>query len=120
MVTVSLSPKDQADISDVAQIKDREERLTAAYTRSTADSNTSQAEIRKVFDAVGVEYTPYYLENAMEVQGGTLVRLFLFSLLKLGTGSFPARACVLFRVDEPQPGKNLTEVDGSVQWNSNT
>ena len=107
--------KDQADISDVAQIKDREERLTAAYTRLTAHSNTSQAEIRKVFDAVGVEYTPYYLENAMEVQGGTLVRLFLLTRPEVDR-VLPSPRLRAVPADEPQPGE-LTEVDGSVQWN---
>ena len=71
--------KDQADISDVASIKNRDERLTEAYTRLTDHANTTQADLRETLDNFGVAYTPYYLENAMEVQGGTLVRLFLMT-----------------------------------------
>lgn len=71
--------KDQADLSSVRQIADIDERRTAAYQTLTAHANQSQAGLRKAFDAVGVEYTPYYLVNALEVRGGTLVRLFLFT-----------------------------------------
>jgi hypothetical protein len=69
--------KDQADISDVASISDRDERLTAAYEQLTEHADESQAGLRELLDKAGIEYTPYYLENAMEVRGGTLVRLFL-------------------------------------------
>ena len=38
--------KDQLDISDVANIKDRDERLTAAYEKLTAHANSTQADLR--------------------------------------------------------------------------
>lgn len=71
--------KDQADISSVAKIKDRNERLSSAYQKLTAHANATQAGLRKILDSSGVAYTPYYLENAMEVRGGTLIRLFLMT-----------------------------------------
>jgi subtilisin family serine protease len=71
--------KDQADLSSVSQIRDIDERRTAAYQTLTAHANQTQAALRQTFDAFGVEYTPYYLVNAMEVQGGTLVRLYLLT-----------------------------------------
>lgn len=71
--------KDQADLSSVRQIADIDERRTAAYQALTDHANQTQAGLREAFDAVGVEYTPYYLVNALEVRGGTLVRLFLFT-----------------------------------------
>lgn len=71
--------KDQADISDVASIKNRNERLTEAYTRLTAHANATQADLRQTLDTFRVPYTPYYLVNALEVQGGTLVRLVLMT-----------------------------------------
>ena len=43
----------------------------------TEHANETQAELRNTFDSLGVDYTPYYLVNAMEVRGGTLVRLYL-------------------------------------------
>jgi subtilisin family serine protease len=69
--------KDQANLSDLPQIKERDKRLTEAYQRLTGQADQSQAEIRKTFETFGIKYTPYYLVNAIEVQGGTLVRLYL-------------------------------------------
>ena len=71
--------KDQADISSVRQIQNIDERRTVAYQELTQFADESQAGLRKTFDSLGVEYTPYYLVNGMEVRGGTLVRLFLLT-----------------------------------------
>jgi len=69
--------KDQADISDVSQIENIDERRTAAYQRLTEHANETQADLRKTLDTLGMDYTSYYLVNAMEVHGGIFVRLFL-------------------------------------------
>jgi len=71
--------KDQADLSSLRQIQDIDARRTEAYKELTQLANETQADIRKTFDATGVKYTPYYLMNAMEVRGGTLVRLYLLT-----------------------------------------
>jgi len=71
--------KDQADISDVASIEDRNQRLTEAYTRLTAHANATQSGLRETLDALRIGYTPYYLVNALEVEGGTLARLVLLT-----------------------------------------
>ncbi|RPJ20948.1 MAG: hypothetical protein EHM33_27340, partial [Chloroflexi bacterium] len=69
--------KDQADLASVRQIQDIDERRTAAYQMLMQHTNETQAVLRNTFDNFGVEYTPYYLVNAIEVRGGTLVRLYL-------------------------------------------
>jgi subtilisin family serine protease len=69
--------KDQADLSSVRQIQDIDERRTAAYQMLTKKANETQAGLRSTFDNFGIKYTPYYLVNAMEVRGGTLVRFYL-------------------------------------------
>lgn len=69
--------KDQADLSNVRQIADIDERRTAAYEILVRQANETQAGLRSAFDNFGVEYTPYYLLNALEVRGGALVRLYL-------------------------------------------
>jgi len=71
--------KDQADLSSIRQIEEIDARRTAAYETLTEHANQTQAELRKAFDTFGVTYTPYYLVNAMEVRGGTLVRLYLLA-----------------------------------------
>jgi hypothetical protein len=71
--------KDQADLSSVSQMQDIDQRRTAAYQTLTEHANETQADLRNTFDSFGVDYTPYYLVNALEVRGGTLVRLFLLT-----------------------------------------
>ena len=71
--------KDQVDLSSIRQIDDIDARRTAAYETLTKQANQAQAELRKTFDSVGITYTPYYLVNAIEVRGGTLVRLYLLT-----------------------------------------
>ena len=107
--------KDQADISDVVTIKDRDERLNAAYEKLTEHANETQADLHNFFDKTGVKYTPYYLENAMEVRGGTLVRLYLMTRSEVGR-IIPSPRLRPVPEDSPAPGY-LTDVDGSVQWN---
>jgi hypothetical protein len=107
--------KSQADISDVAKIKDRDARLSAAYQKLTAHANSTQANLRNFFDSMGVVYTPYYLENAMEVRGGTLMRLYLFTRPEVDR-VLPSPRLRAAPEDSPSPGY-LTEVNGGVQWN---
>ncbi len=107
--------KDQADISDVVKIKDRDERLSAAYEQLTEHANSTQAGLRNFFDKTGIEYTPYYLENAMEVRGGTLIRLYLLTRPEVDR-IIPSPRLRAVPDDESQPGY-LTEIDGGVQWN---
>jgi len=71
--------KDQPDLSNAYTIKDRNERLTYVYQTLTQHADSSQADIRKSLDRFGIKYQPYYLVNALEVNGGTLVRLYLSS-----------------------------------------
>jgi subtilisin family serine protease len=71
--------KNQADLSDVSPIQDIDQRRTAAYQTLTEHANETQADLRNTFDSFGVDYTPYYLVNALEVHGGTLIRLFLLT-----------------------------------------
>ncbi|MBK8781005.1 MAG: S8 family serine peptidase [Anaerolineales bacterium] len=107
--------KDQADISAVAEIQDRDARLAAAYEQLTEQANTTQAPMRKFFDSVGIEYTPYYLENAMEVRGGTLVRLYLLTRPEVDR-VIPSPRLRAAPEDSPAPGFE-SATDGSVQWN---
>lgn len=69
--------KAQADLSSIRQIEEIDERRTAAYEMLTQHANETQADLRSRLDNLGVEYTPYYLVNAIEVRGGTLMRLYL-------------------------------------------
>jgi hypothetical protein len=107
--------KAQANLSEVASISDRNERLTAAYEEMTDLANKSQARVRADFDAFGVKYTPYYLVNAMEVQGGTLVHLYLMTRPEVER-VIPSPRLRPIPPDSPSAGDE-TSVSGEPQWN---
>jgi subtilisin family serine protease len=108
--------KDQADISEVAQIENREERLSAAYEQLTDFANRTQAPLRNVFDQIGVEYTPYYLQNSMEVHGGTLMRLFLTTRPEVER-VIPSPRLRAAPEDPPSPGSESAPDADYVGWN---
>lgn len=108
--------KAQADLSDVAKIKDRDQRLTAAYEELTATANDSQGDLRAFFDRVGVEYKPFYLENAMEVRGGTLVRLFLMTRPEVERVISSPRLRAAPE-DSPSLGDQPAPEQNSIGWN---
>ncbi len=107
--------KDQLDISDLAKVEDRNQRLTAAYQRLTAHADATQADLRNFFDKVGVEYTPYYLENAMETRGGILLRLYLLTRPEVER-VLPSPRLRAAPEDSPSSGY-LSDVEDGVQWN---
>jgi subtilisin family serine protease len=71
--------RDQADVTPAAAIADRDERLAYVYDALTAHADATQAGVRATLDRLGVEYTPFYLVNAMEVDGGPILRVYLAS-----------------------------------------
>lgn len=107
--------KDQADISEVEKITDRDRRLGAAYEQLTEHANATQAELHDLFDSIGIRYTPYYLENALEVRGGTLVRLFLMTRPEVDR-VIPSPRLRAVPADEPAAGYE-SSISGDVQWN---
>lgn len=109
--------KDQADISSVRKIKDIDERRTEAYELLTQYANESQAGLRDTLDGSGVVYTPYYLVNALEVQGGMFVRLYLAARPEVD------RVIPSPRLRPVHQGDSLAVMEGGdaaptdVQWN---
>ncbi len=71
--------KDQADVSAAANIGDYEARRRTVYETLVKHADVTQAGLRAQLDALRVHYTPYYLVNALEVEGGPLHRLWLES-----------------------------------------
>lgn len=69
--------KDQADLSTISADLPWQEKREAVYQTLVEQANTDQAGLRALLDRYGIAYTPYYLVNAIEVQGGPLVRAWL-------------------------------------------
>ncbi len=67
----------QPDIQAVAEINDIDARRAAAYSELTTFANADQAEIRTVLERFRIDYTPYYLVNAIEVPANPLLRIYL-------------------------------------------
>lgn len=70
---------DQADLSAAAGIDDPVERRTYVYQTLVQHADATQDGIRRALDTTGVAYKPYYLVNALEVDAGPLLRLWLES-----------------------------------------
>ncbi len=69
--------RDQADVSAASKIVDRTERVRYVYMTLTQHADRTQAGLRATLDRLGVAYRPYYLVNAIEVDGGPLLRAYL-------------------------------------------
>jgi hypothetical protein len=69
--------REQADVGAASQIADRNERLRFVYTTLTQQADHTQANLRATLDQLGVAYQPYYLVNALEVDGGPALRAYL-------------------------------------------
>jgi subtilisin family serine protease len=67
----------QADLSGLADIPDREQRLEQTYRRLVDHADRTQAPLRAELDRYGLDYRPYYLVNAVLVDAGPLVREWL-------------------------------------------
>lgn len=119
--------KDQADVSEAYAIGDRNARLEFVYGTLIAHANTTQADLRNTLDRFGARYKPYYLVNALEVEGGTLVRLYLATRSdvdrvidspRLRPLPEPIAASPGFDTTVAQsPGWNITLIGADKVWN---
>jgi subtilisin family serine protease len=69
--------REQADVGAASQIADRNARLRFVYSTLTQQADRTQANLRATLDQLGVAYQPYYLVNALEVDGGPALRAYL-------------------------------------------
>ena len=67
----------QADVSQASNMTDYDQRRQFVYDILTSHAQNTQADLRQSLDQLGIDYTPYYLVNALEVRGGLLTRLWL-------------------------------------------
>ncbi len=110
--------KDQADVSGAAQIKDYNQRRAAVYHTLVAKADTSQAALRQALDSFRIPYQPYYLENAIEIQAGPLVRLWLLNRPEVDR---ILDAPILRPLPEPLPeSRGSSSAPNSTPWNLQT
>jgi hypothetical protein len=108
--------KDQADVSQAVDIKDRDQRLTFVYKTLTDHANATQADLRQTLNRFGIHYTPYYLVNAIEVDGSALVRLYLLNRPEVDRVIPSPRLRVIPQLSQPLLGES-TSVQENPGWN---
>ncbi len=69
--------KEQVEFSSQALPKDPLEKRSAVFQSLLQTAEGSQADLRAGLERYHLDYQPYYLVNAIEVDGGSLVRLWL-------------------------------------------
>ncbi len=69
--------KGQADVSSATTIQPIAQRRAFVYRTLVSEANRTQASLRSSLDQYHIHYTPYYLVNGLEVDGGPLVRAWL-------------------------------------------
>ena len=106
---------DQADLSAAAGIADPIERRTYVYETLTAHATATQAGIRRALDTVNIDYRPYYLDNALEVDAGPLVRLWLESRPEVDRVLISPELRPL--PETPPPARGTADPPAEPQWN---
>jgi hypothetical protein len=69
----------QADVSQALNIADPIQRRAYVYHTLTSHAMQTQVEIRQVLDQFHIDYTPYYLVNAIQVTDNPLLQFWLLT-----------------------------------------
>ena len=106
---------DQADVSQAASMADYNQRRQFVYDTLANHANSTQADLRQSLDQLGIDYTPYYLVNALEVRGGLFTRLWLTTHSEVDR-IMPSP--ILRPVDDnPELPSQTAQAPSSPQWN---
>jgi subtilisin family serine protease len=116
--------REQADVSQASRIADRNARLRFVYSTLTQQADRTQANLRATLDRLGVAYRPYYLVNALEVDGGPLLRAYLAAQPEVDRildsphlRPLPASAAGLGLPDLAPPNIDTPPTTSGPQWN---
>lgn len=107
--------EEQADLSAAPQIADRLERTGFVFDTLTAHADRTQGGLRATFDQLGIPYQPYYLVNAIEIEGGALHRLWLMSRPEVDRVLVSPRLRPL--PEQPESATGTDEAPTEPQWN---
>jgi len=74
----------QVDLSSASQISDYESRRERVYNTLVEHAEKTQPGLRQSLQNFRIAYTPYYLENALEVKADSILMLWLNSRPEVG------------------------------------
>lgn len=116
--------RDQADVSEAQNLADSDQRRRIVYDTLVNHAQQSQASLRDTLAKFGFEATPYYLINALEVEGGPLLRLWLQNRPDVSRVLYspvlrpaPPEGAEKVNAPEPtQPPWNVTMIGADAVW----
>lgn len=105
----------QADLTGVAAIADRGQRLRETYRRLVDTAERTQGPLRKGLARLHLSYRPYYLVNGLEVDGGPVVRAWLASRSEVNRVLLNPTLRPLPATQRPEVG--VTRATAGPEWN---
>jgi subtilisin family serine protease len=96
--------RNQADISAAPEIAEHNARTRYVYETLATHAAATQADLRSDLERFGIRYTSYYLLNALEVDGGPLVRAYLAGRPEVDRVLVSPRLRPLPAPPPPEPG----------------
>lgn len=118
--------RDQADVSEAEKLGSVADRRQFVYQTLVDQANQSQQQIRAQLEQWGFAYTPYYLVNAIEVDGGPLLRVWLENQPEVEKVLYspilrpaPPEGAEPLSVPEPEtPPWNISMIGADAVWES--
>jgi hypothetical protein len=116
---------DQADVSAATTMTDYSARRWFVYDTLVVHADATQADLRATLDRLRLPYTPYYLINALEVDGGPLLRWWLerrpevervLDSPVMRPLPFPPQAANGGQAAPGSPPWNLVSIDAPAVW----
>jgi serine protease AprX len=107
--------KQQGDLSATAAMIDKDERGRFVYETLTAVAEQSQAPIRKLLDARGIEHQSYWVSNLIRVRGNSDLARWLAQ--RQDVARLYSNAWQQMQLAEPDSPNKDHRRSGGIEWN---
>jgi subtilisin family serine protease len=118
--------KSQADLSQASQILNANDRRAFVYQTLVQHANQDQADLRQTLKRLHIGYTPYYLEDSMEVNADPFMALWLRTIPSVDRVLYSPHLRPLPSLPKPltgsshaapiSPDLNLTMIEADKVW----
>ncbi|MFI6503110.1 S8 family serine peptidase [Nonomuraea typhae] len=111
--TFWVKVKGEANLSAARRATTKDEKSAAAYKAKTALATSSQAPVRKLLAAQNVEFSPFWIVNAIHVSGASEKLAAAIADLPEVESILPVRT---YALPKPEPGRPEART-AAVEWN---